>query len=155
MYTQDENGELARVESPASDAPGWTPGGSGLVTTAADSMRFALMLWNAGRFDGARILSPESVRLMTQPHVASGVLESEGIEGLGWGLGLAVVVDAAATPMIDRDGDFWWSGYCGTTFFVSPQTGLVGVVLTQNQPGPHSGRPHPVYLAQAFAFLGL
>ena len=155
MYTQDENGELARVESPASDAPDWTPGGSGLVTTAADYMRFALMLWNAGSFDGARILSPESVRLMTQPHVASGVLESEGIEGLGWGLGLAVVVDAAATPMIDRDGDFWWSGYYGTTFFVSPQTGLVGVVLTQNQPGPHSGRPYPVYLAQAFAFLGL
>jgi CubicO group peptidase (beta-lactamase class C family) len=155
MYTQDGEGELTRVESPASDAPDWTPGGSGIVTTATDYMRFALMLWNAGRFDGARILSPESVRLMTQPHVSSGVLESEGIEGLGWGLGLAVVVDADATPMSDRDGDFWWSGYYGTTFFVSPATGLVGVVLTQNQPGPHSARPYPVYLAQTFAFLGL
>lgn len=155
MYTQDEEGELARVELPASDAPDWTPGGSGLVTTAADYMRFALMLWNAGRFDGTRILSPESVAHMTRPHVASGVLDSEDIEGLGWGLGVAVVVDADATPMSDRDGDFWWSGYYGTTFFVSPRTGLVGVVLTQNQPGPHSGRPYPVYIAQAFAFMGL
>jgi CubicO group peptidase (beta-lactamase class C family) len=154
MYTQDANGDLTRVEVPASDAVDWTPGGSGLVSTASDYMRFALMLWNGGSYDGARILSPETVRLMTQPHVRSGVLVEEGIDGLGWGLGLAVVVDADTTPMIDRNGDFWWSGYYGTTFFVSPETGLVGVVLTQNQPSEFSGRPYPIYLAQAFAFFG-
>ena len=81
--------------------------------------------------------------------------EEEDIAGLGWGLGLAVVVDSDATPMIDRNGDFWWSGYYGTTFFVSPETGLVGVVLAQNQPGPFSDRPYAIYLAQAFAFWGL
>jgi CubicO group peptidase (beta-lactamase class C family) len=118
-------------------------------------MRFALMLWNRGTYDGVRILAPESVELMSQPHVRSGVLDDEDIAGLGWGLGLAVVVDADATPMTDRNGDFWWSGYYGTTFFVSPDTGLVGVVLAQNQPGPFSDRPYAIYLAQAFTFLGL
>jgi CubicO group peptidase (beta-lactamase class C family) len=155
MYTQHEKKNLILVDSPASDAVDWTPGGSGLVSTAGDYMRFALMLWNGGTYDGARILSRESVELMKQPHVPSGVLEEEDIEGLGWGLGVAVVVDADATPMIDRNGDFWWSGYYGTTFFVSPETGLVGVVLAQNQPGPFSDRPYAIYLAQAFAFLGL
>jgi CubicO group peptidase (beta-lactamase class C family) len=155
MYTQDEDGDLVRVPVPASDALDWTPGGSGLVSTAGDYLRFALMLWNGGRYDGARILAPGAVAEMTRAHVSSGVLEDQGIQGLGWGFGLAVVVDAEATPTIDRDGDFWWSGYYGTTFFVSPSTGLVGVVLTQNQPGPHSPRPYPVYLAQAFAFAGL
>jgi CubicO group peptidase (beta-lactamase class C family) len=155
VYTQDENKNLILVESPASDAVDWTPGGSGLVSTAGDYMRFALMLWNGGTYDGAQILSRQSVELMTQPHVPAGVLEEEDIAGLGWGLGLAVVVDADATPMIDRSADFWWSGYYGTTFFVSPETGLVGVVLTQNQPGPFSDRPYAVYLAQAFAFFGL
>jgi len=155
MYTQDENENLIRVDSPASDAVDWTPGGSGLVSTAGDYMRFALMLWNGGTYDGAQILSREYVELMSQPHVPSGVLEEEDIAGLGWGLGVAVVVDADATPMIDRNGDFWWSGYYGTTFFVSPETGLVGVVLTQNQPGPFSDRPYAIYLAQAFAFYGL
>ena len=155
MYTQDEDRDLVLVPSPASDALGWTPGGSGLVSTAGDYMRFALMLWNRGSYDGTRILSPASVELMTQAQVRSGVLASEDIEGLGWGLGLAVVVDADATPMADRDGDFWWSGYYGTTFFVSPTTGLTGVVLAQNQPGPFSRRPYAVYLAQAFAFFGL
>ncbi len=155
MYTQGPGGELLRVELPASDARSWTPGGSGLVSTAGDYMRFALMLWNGGRYDGVTILSRETVEQMTQPHVGSGVLREQDIEGLGWGLGMAVVVDADATPTTDRDGDFWWSGYYGTTFFVSPSTGLVGVVLAQNQPAPDSPPPYPVYLAQSFAFFGL
>jgi CubicO group peptidase (beta-lactamase class C family) len=155
VYTQDENENLILVDSPASDAADWTPGGSGLVATASDYMRFALMLWNGGTYNGAQILSRESVALMTQPHVSSGVLEEEEIAGVGWGLGLAIVVDADDTPMMDRNGDFWWSGYYATTFFVSPESGLVGVVLAQNQPGPFSARPYAIYLAQAFAFLGL
>ena len=118
-------------------------------------MRFALMLWNRGQYDGVRVLSVESVAHMTRPHVTSGVLAERGIEGLGWGFGLAVVVDSDASLNIDRNGDFWWSGYYGTTFFVSPETGLAGVVLSQNQPGPHSGWPVSVYLAQAFAFWGI
>jgi CubicO group peptidase (beta-lactamase class C family) len=155
VYTQDSDRNLVRVESPVSDAVDWTPGGSGLVATAADYMRFALMLWNGGSYDGVRILTRESVALMTQPHVRDGVLEEEDIAGLGWGLGVAVVVDAAATPMIDRNGDFWWAGFYATQFFVSPETGLVGVVLAQNQPGPFTRRPYAIFLAQAFAFWGL
>ena len=118
-------------------------------------MRFALMLWNKGLYNGSRILKPETVELMTHPHVESGVLDDMDIEGLGWGLGLAVVVDAEATMNIDRTGDFWWSGYYGTTFFVSPETGLVGVIMSQHQPGPHSGWPIAVHLSQAFAYWGL
>lgn len=155
MYTKDESGSLSRVERPEIDAFDWTPGGSGLVSTASDFMRFALMLWNAGTYDGVRILSPESVALMTQPHVGSGPLEDQDIEGVGWGLGLAVVVDAEATPLIDRNGDFWWSGYYGTSFVVSPETGLVGIVLSQSQPGPFSGPPYVLYFAPAFGFFGL
>ncbi|MAE95871.1 MAG: serine hydrolase [Deltaproteobacteria bacterium] len=154
VYTQDEDGELILVDPGISD---WTPGGSGLVSTASDYMRFALMLWNRGEYQGVRILSEETVAEMTRLHVPSGVLEGQAMEigGLGWGLGLSVVADAAATPFSDRDGDFWWGGYYGTTFFVSPESGLVGVVLSQNEPGPHSGLPLALYVAQALAFAGL
>lgn len=155
VYTQDESGDLVRVEHPRSDAADWTPGGSGLVSTAGDFMRFAMMLANGGVYDGARILSRESVEEMTRPHVPSGVLKEWDVDGVGWGMGVAVVVDADATPMIDRDGDFWWSGFYGTHFFVSPSTGLSGVVLTQNQPGPESPRPFLLHVAQALAFYGL
>lgn len=161
VYTQDEDGRL--VLAPRENRPQrWTPGGGGLVSTAGDYLRFALMLWNEGSYDGTRILSPETVASMRQPHVPSGVLEagspdegSVSVEGLGWGLGVSVVVDADATPMLDRDGDFWWAGYFGTSFIVSPSTGLVAVALSQNQPGPHSGLPIGVYVAQGLAYLGL
>lgn len=160
VYTQDEDGDL--VLAPRETAPlGFTPGGGGLVSTVGDYMRFALMLWNEGTYDGVRMLSPATVRALRQPHVPSGVLEAGGpdgsmsIEGLGWGLGVSVVVDSDATPFTDRDGDFWWAGYFGTTFFVSPESGLVGVVISQNEPGPNSGLPIGIYVAQGLAFFGL
>ena len=155
VYTHDADGNLVRVPTPVSDAPVWTPGGSGLVSTAGDYMRFALMLWNRGTYDGVEILKPETVDLMTRPHVESGVLAEDGIDGLGWGLGMAVVVDADESLPADRDGDFWWAGFYGTTFFVSPSTGLVGIALTQNQPRDADDVPYAVHLAQGFAFFGL
>jgi CubicO group peptidase (beta-lactamase class C family) len=155
MYTQDSAGRLVAVDQLGGDSLDWTPGGSGLISTASDYMRFALMLWNGGTYQDTQILKPETVTLMTRPAVESGVLIDEGIEGLGWGLGMAVVVDGDATANFDRTGDYWWSGFYGTTFFVSPSTGLVGVVLSQNQPGPYSPTPYVVYLAQALAFFGL
>ena len=40
-------------------------GGGGLVSTAADYLRFCQMLLNGGELDGARILRPETIQLMT------------------------------------------------------------------------------------------
>jgi CubicO group peptidase (beta-lactamase class C family) len=152
VYTQDEDGDL--VASEVQDATDWTPGGGGLVSTAGDYMRFALMRWNGGVYDGTRILRAETVAEITRPHI-DGVLRTAGIEGLGWGLGLAVVVDAEATPVPDRKGDFWWAGVYNTTFFVSPETGLVGVILSQNLAGEHSDLPFALYAVQGLALAGL
>lgn len=153
VYTQDASGELVPV-IPRSDTD-FPEGGSGLVSTAADYMRFALMLWNEGEYRGARVLRAETVQDMRRLHVPSGVLAGEGIDGMGWGLGMAVTADAQASRTPDRDGDFWWAGYFGSTFFVSPATGLVGVLLSQNEPGPYSDDPVAIYIAQALAFAGL
>ena len=153
VYTQDENGDL--VHAPLLADTNWTPGGSGLVATAGDYMRFALMLWNRGEYQGVRILAEETVDAMTRLQVPSGVLAANDIEGMGWGLGLSVVADADATLTPDRSGDYWWAGYYGTTFFVSPSTGLVGVILSQNEPGEYSGLPLAVYLVQGLAFAGI
>jgi CubicO group peptidase (beta-lactamase class C family) len=153
VYTQDSDGAL--IDAPLPYDTEWTPGGSGLVSTAADYMRFALMLWNGGEYQGVRILQRATVDDMRRMHVPGGVLEDEGIQGLGWGLGMAVVADADATLTPDRTGDFGWSGYYGTVFFVSPATGLVGVILSQNEPSEFSGRPVEVFVIQGLAFAGL
>lgn len=154
VYTQDSDGGLV-LAALAHEARDWTPGGSGLVSTAADYMRFALMLWNGGEYQGVRVLQSDTVDMMRQLHVPEGVLAENDIQGLGWGLGMAVVADEDASLTPDRTGDFWWSGYLGTTFFVSPSTGLVGVVLSQNEPGEFSGLPLQVYVIQGLAFAGL
>ncbi|MEH6592538.1 MAG: serine hydrolase domain-containing protein [Halioglobus sp.] len=153
IYTQDSEGELVVV--PDRNHTGWNPGGSGLVSTAGDYMRFALMLWNGGEYQGERILQRGTIEEMRRPHMAQGVLASSDIEGLGWGLGMAVVADEEATVMPDRAGDFWWSGSYGTTFVVSPATGLVGVIYTQNKLSGFSGQPYQVYAVQGIVYGGL
>ncbi|NQX89301.1 MAG: beta-lactamase family protein [Halioglobus sp.] len=159
VYTQDVDGNL--IETETHYDPDWNPGGGGLVSTVSDYMRFALMLWNGGEYRGTRVLQAASVEQMTRLHVLDGVLAgggpggTPGIDGLGWGLGMAVVANSEATMTPDRDGDFWWSGYYGTTFFVSPETGLVGVIMTQNEPGEHSGVNYQAYVVQGLALAGL
>ena len=152
VYTQEENGDLE--QAPLQIDSDWNEGGSGLVSTASDYMRFALMLWNQGEYDGVRILSEEMISNMTHPHVESGVFESRGAEGLGWGLGIGVVTDEDAY-IPSRKGDIFWGGYYGTTFFVSPSTNLVGVILSQNEMSEYSGEYQvPIYTVQAIALSG-
>jgi len=154
VYVTNESGELE--PSPLRfDNDDWAPGGSGLVSTLSEYMRFALMLWNGGEYRGARVLKQETVDNMFQLHVKEGVLLREGIEGLGWGLGLSVVADAEASVMPDNDGDIWWSGFYGTTFFISPDTGLTGVIMSQREPNEHAPRPVEVFLMQGLAHAGL
>lgn len=133
MYTAGEDG-LARGEQ-ANRPDDWTPGGTGLVSTASDYMRFALMLWNEGSYDGVQILRPETARRMRVPEI-DGVLATMGMEGLSFGLGVSVVTDAEKTPIPARPGDFWWSGAYGTHLWISPETGIVLVVMQQQQTDP-------------------
>jgi CubicO group peptidase (beta-lactamase class C family) len=155
IYTQGEDGELVLMEKRIAENREWTPGGGGLVSTVGDYMRFGLMMRNRGTLEGVKILEPETVSEMTWPHVESGVLASQGLEGLGWGLGMSVVVDADASITIDHDGDFWWAGYFGTYWAVSPEADLVGVVLSQNEPGPHSDTSFAPGAAVSLAIAGL
>ena len=152
VYTQDSNGEL--ILAPKRIDSGWNEGGSGLVSNASDYMRFALMIWNGGEYDGVRIIPKQMISDMTLPHVKGGVFARRDVEGLGWGLGIGVVVKEDAT-LPGRIGDIFWGGYYGTTFFISPSTGLVGVILSQNEMSQYSGGYQtPIYAIQAIAVSG-
>ena len=48
--------------------PGNASGGAGAVSTAADYLRFAVMMQRGGELDGRRVLSPTTVSLMTSDH---------------------------------------------------------------------------------------
>jgi CubicO group peptidase (beta-lactamase class C family) len=152
MYTHAEDGSLIREDRFDDDyGVGWTSGGGGLVSSAPDYMRFALMLWNGGSWGGARILQPETVAEMTRLHVPSGVLADMDIEGLGWGLGVCVVADAEAAPMPASNGDYWWSGRFGTQFWISPEKNTVVVVMQQTERSAYSGLPFTASIVQGLA----
>ena len=110
-------------------------GGAGLVSTAADYARFGHMLLNGGVLDGARLLSPKSIELMTVSHTADlGNLPVAG-PGRGFGLGFFVVTDLATSQTLGSPGMFGWSGIYGTTFWVDPKERLVAIMLVQRYPG--------------------
>ncbi len=123
-YAAARNGRLRRVDSPVEGTYNTKPlvlsGGSGLVSTAADYVRFAQMLLNGGELDGARLLGPETVELMQTNRLAEELIPvSIGTwkaDGYGFGLGFSVLVDNDATPVPDNDGVFRWWGI-GSTYF--------------------------------------
>ena len=118
-------------------------GGGGLIGTLADYHRFATMLVNGGELDGARIVSPKTLALMTANHLPGGAdltqlsqsmfSESQNA-GVGFGLGFATVIDPARTLMPASKGEFYWGGAYSTAFFVDPVEQLTMVFMTQVYP---------------------
>lgn len=110
---------------------------SGLLSTAPDVLRF----FSAMAEGGGPVLSRESVALMT----ADALTEEQRRQALpmvgpggSWGLGTEVDI-AAAEPWM-APGRWGWDGGTGTTAYVDPQRGTVGVLLTQRaMTGPLDG----------------
>ena len=118
-------------------------GGGGLVSTIADYHRFCAMLVNRGELDGARIIAPKTLDLMTANHLPGGAdltevsqsLFSEANNaGTGFGLGFAMVIDPAKTLMPASLGEFYWGGAYSTAFFVDPLEQVSMVFMTQLYP---------------------
>ena len=117
-------------------------GGGCASGTAADYMRFALMLMNKGALDGTRLLSRKSVEYMTADHLGPAVDVSrlhefavEHIDGFGFGLGVAVRRQTGIAGVPGTPGEFLWSGAQGTMFWVDPKEEMA-VVFLANTPGP-------------------
>jgi CubicO group peptidase (beta-lactamase class C family) len=101
-------------------------GGAGLVSTARDYARFLEAMRRGGSLDGARILSPLSVRLMATNQV--GTLHST--TGLGFGYGFETVDRFGANGM-SQPGAFGWGGAYGSVYRVDPEARLVMVLMMQ------------------------
>ncbi len=152
MYSHDESGRLVRHgRFDEYYGQGWASGGGGLVSTAPDYMRFALMLRNRGEWKGRRILPVEVVDQMMSPQSMAGVLAEEDLEGLAWGYGGSVVADDALSSIPGLLGDYWWSGRFGTHFVISPRSDTVLVVMQQTERGPYSDRPLAPWILQWLA----
>jgi CubicO group peptidase (beta-lactamase class C family) len=113
-------------------------GGGGIVSTASDYCNFAQMLLNKGEYEGSRILSPASVKLMMSNHLpALMTAEDKGSVtncprlGMGYGYNGAVVVDPAEADVPLARGTYLWDGLGGTWFWVDPVNEIVFVAMNQ------------------------
>jgi CubicO group peptidase (beta-lactamase class C family) len=146
LYMPNPAGGLLRNTSmgdAATREPSFLSGGGGLVSTAADYHRFAQMLARGGELDGSRLLGPHTVAYMTRNHLPGGAdLETFGRpifaesanRGVGFGLGVSVVVDAAAGKMLTHEGEFAWGGLASTAFYVDPAAEVTAMFFTQLLP---------------------
>lgn len=102
-------------------------GGAGLVSTPMDYARFLEALRRGGTLDGARILSPKTVELMTVDHVH----DAWQGDGGGFGLGFGVTEEIGWSGLPGSPGSYAWGGAYHSTYWVDPAEELVVSYMTQ------------------------
>jgi len=143
-YVNSPEGKLVALAGRSFREPPSAPsGGGGLVSTAADYMRFCECLRRGGELDGVRLIGPKTLALMRENHLPSGrdlaevsvSMFSEAVfRGVGFGLGFAMTTDVARTTVAGSKGEYWWGGAASTAFWIDPVEDLCVVFLTQFMP---------------------
>lgn len=126
--------DAAGAESRFATPPLFESGAGGLVSTAADLHAFGEMMLGNGTRGDVRILSRPSVLLMTTNQVAPEQANPADFfpgfwETHGWGFGLAI--DTKRAELFMMPGRYGWDGGYGTSLYVDPTEGVIGVLLTQ------------------------
>lgn len=136
-YMHDKEGNLIPSPMPRLadhfTKPGLYSGGGGLVSSSKDYWKFAQMVASGGTANGKRYLSPKTIDYMRLDHLPNG-LTMTFAEGVGFGLGFAVITDPAATGVLTSKGEYFWGGLASTVFWIDPKEEIVAILMTQYLP---------------------
>ena len=143
---QRENGVLRERRNPEKQQP-FIVGDAGLLSTAADYVKFLQMLLSGGSLGSARILSEDSVKLMTQNQIGELFVETQrgpnpllsrafplGAGRDKFGLGFQIAVSDGNEGHLRSPGSYSWSGLSNTHFWVDPEKEIAAVILMQILP---------------------
>ena len=100
-------------------------GGEGLVSTLDDYSNFCQMLLNGGSFEGKKIISQESINMMTKSYSK---IEDDPFD---YGFSFFVLRDTDLDGTNSSKGIFGWSGYHNTHFWIDPEKKLFGLFMTR------------------------
>jgi len=101
------------------------------------------MILNGGELEGSRLLSPLTVDYMCSNQLAENrdmaamgqpVWSETSYEGIGFGLGFAVVLDPVKAHIITSAGESHWGGAASTFFLVDKKQSLFTIFFTQLMP---------------------
>lgn len=118
-------------------------GGGGLTGSIDDYALFCQMILNGGELNGVRLLSPLTVDYMCTNHLPENrdmaamgqpVWSETNYDGIGFGLGFAVVLDPVKAHTLTSVGECHWGGAASTFFWIDKKQGLFTILFTQLMP---------------------
>lgn len=95
-------------------------GGGGLSSTIYDYAIFLQMLLNGGEYNGKRLLSRNTVRIMTMNQI--GDIDFGNNK---FGLGFAIVTEKSSGESPSQAGTFSWGGAFSTSYWVDPKEKMI------------------------------
>ena len=109
-------------------------GGGGLVGTIDDYAKFLEMI----RTGGAGLIGPKTLDFMMRNHLGGDIASmgprsfaEQPMEGMGFGLGGAVLLDPGRARAAGSVGDFSWGGMASTFFWRDSVHDLSVIFFTQ------------------------
>ena len=146
VHQRDEGGAFAPTDREQRQDPPVESGGGGLYSTAQDYIRIVRLFLNEGTLDGATLLNPETVEAMGQN--AMGEVRVVALETNAPGFtadlemfpevekswGLSFMINETPAPTGRAAGSLAWAGINNTFFWIDPENGVGGVVMTQTLP---------------------
>jgi CubicO group peptidase (beta-lactamase class C family) len=143
LYREDSTGQLVKAEANMLNGPTvanyplinstYYSGGAGLSSTIYDYAVFLQMLLNNGTYNGKRLLSRNTIRIMTMNQI--GDLAIWG--GEKFGLGFQVVTEKTAGKTLAQEGTYSWGGAFSTSYWVDPKEKIVMLFYRQLQSSTH------------------
>ena len=108
-------------------------GGSGLISTLDDYIKFAQMLQNRGMAPGGRVLDEVWIDEMRRAHLPAEMMSESVNQGLG-----VRVITGDGYPWLP-DGTYGWSGAYGTHYWVDPVNGITAIYMKNSRYDGGSG----------------
>lgn len=145
VHVRDESGGL-KVQPMFLGGGEYHNAGGGLIGTAPDYARFVRAMLRGGELDGKRVLREETVAEMARnqvgplragamgtsmPHLAQ-PYDTFPDQHTGWGLGF--LINPEQGPNGRAPGSLAWAGIFNSYYWIDPQSGVGGVMMSQLSP---------------------
>ena len=161
-YGDDKRIVAAPNQGDPTRKPVFLSGSGGLLSTTGDYYKFAQMVLDGGEAKGKRFLKSSTVELMRTNVLADGVKvdlygPSYNIDGIGFGLDFAIIMDPAKANTPEGRNSFYWGGAFGTWFWLDPTNDLLVIGMIQNVSGstPTGGSPQVRPLSRKLVYAAL
>ena len=161
-YGDDKRITMAPTQGNPASKPVFLSGSGGLLSTTGDYFRFAQMVLDGGQANGKRYLKSSTVELMRTNVLEEGVKvdlygPTYNIDGIGFGLDFAIILDPAKANTPEGKNSFYWGGAFGTWFWIDPTNDLLVIGMIQNVSGstPTGGSPQVRPLSRKLVYAAL